>query len=137
MKRMTSHAFEKLPLPRKVQAQSSSGKYRVYSDATNFKQVDAASALEALQASGLKEAYRIERDSINNKVTIETLAEEKPAEAAKPAQTAAPAASAPAEQTVAAPAAAAAPAAPPEAKPATPQAPLSKDDVNKLLDGKS
>src|SRR5690349_19824728 len=55
--------FEALSLPQKQLPQSIAGRYRVYSDAANFVTVEAANAHEALKASGMQKACRIERDT--------------------------------------------------------------------------
>jgi hypothetical protein len=107
--------FTPLDLPKKGVSPTES-RYRVYKDAKEFSVVDAPSALQALQASGLKTAYRIERDSIfaGNLVDLKKLPDAPP-----PAAAAAPAA----------------PAAPEEAKPAEPDKGLSGAEVDQLLKG--
>lgn len=52
--------FEPIKLPKKATAAGKST-YRVYSDASNFKLVEAENAAAALKASGMAEARRIER----------------------------------------------------------------------------
>lgn len=56
--------FESLELPHKEVPHLMGVRYRVYSDATNYQQIEAANALEALQKSGLSNPVRIERDTI-------------------------------------------------------------------------
>jgi hypothetical protein len=131
---MNTHtsAFESLTLPRKEVAQMATSRYRVYTDASNFTLVDGGSALEALQASGQKQAHHIQRETIflHNVLKVDALVQP-----AVPAPAAPETAPAMAETASAAPAAA--PAEAPAAKEAAakpaPAAPLSSDDVNKLL----
>ena len=108
--------FTPLDLPKKGVAPAD-GRYRVYKDAKEFTVVEAPSALQALQASGLKTAFRIERDGAlaSNLIDLKKLPEApaaKPAEAAKPA---APAAE--------------------EVKPGETDKALSGEQVDKLLQG--
>lgn len=125
MSKKTDEAFEPLPLPKREFGQSPKGRYRIYSDDANYKVVEATSALEALQLSGLQQAHRIQRDAVFlvNVLEAGTLvsAPENGDEAA----------AVPAAASVAPPAAAAAADVPPAAA----DAPLSDDQVNKLLDG--
>lgn len=114
----TSESFEALPIPRKDPSRTGNARYRVYKDADNFSLVVAETALEALKASGLEQAYRVERDSIDSVAVLDMKAwaaltemADKPAPAASPDAAAAP---------------------PPKA-----EDPLSNDDVNKLLNNKS
>ncbi|MFW0777014.1 MAG: hypothetical protein ACN2B6_04770 [Rickettsiales bacterium] len=63
---MATESFEELPMPRKDVAQLSMGSYRIYKNAKEFVTVQASSAIEALQTSGVKSAYKIERDSFDH-----------------------------------------------------------------------
>jgi len=63
---MVTESFEELPMPRKEMAQLSVGSYRVYKNAKEFVTVQAGSAIEALQTSGVKPAHKIERDSFDH-----------------------------------------------------------------------
>lgn len=105
--------FEPIKLPRKNPSAKES--YRVYSDAANFKLVEAANAAEALKASGLTEARRIERYTPKLQAVLESGIFS--AVAADPV-------------TLAAPAAATEPA---TAKSPENTAPLSSEEVSKLL----
>ena len=94
------------------------GNYRVYKDPKNFQVVEAATALEAFQLSGLKEVYKIERERLDKNRVIDpslwaTLSPEEK-------ETPAPAAAMAASDAVL-------------AVPAAPAETLSNDDVNKLL----
>lgn len=62
---MPSQDFEQLPMPRQSFPQAVAGNYRVYSDASHFITVNATSAIQALQSSGLADACKIERDSLD------------------------------------------------------------------------
>jgi len=64
MKHQEPPIFEELPLPRRELPKFMGTHYRVYSDDTNFVAVKASNALEALKASGLENACRIQRDTI-------------------------------------------------------------------------
>ena len=64
MEQPTTEHFEQLPLARADMPASTSGQYRVYSDAKNFKRVEAASAVEAMELAGMTSVYKIERESI-------------------------------------------------------------------------
>lgn len=116
---MKKTEFVPLDLPKKGVAPAE-GRYRVYKDAKDFTVHEAKSALEALQASGLKTAHRIERDSAlaSNLVDLKKIAAEAPPPAA----------------AAAAPAAATPPAAE-EVKPGATDQNLSGDQVDKLLKG--
>ena len=128
MTHMTPEAFETLPIPRKDLPQLGT-RYRVYKDPENFILVEAASALEALKACGMEPVHRIERDTIhlNNVLNVQALAEAPAAAAPPTAET--PAATATPPPTAETPAAAP----PPAATPPADAAPLSPEDVNKLL----
>ena len=103
-------SFDALPLPRKDFSLGVSS-YRVYKDDANYVTVKAQTALEALQASGMPAAHKIEKDSLDLNKVVQPQAwasiKATESEAAKPA-----AATAPTTE---------------EAKP------LSSDDVNQLL----
>ena len=109
------HPFQPINLPRRNPSASKES-YRVYSDAVNFKLVEAENAAAALKASGLTDARRIERYA----PTLQTVLDSQifSEVAATPPPAAAAAAAAP--EAV-------------QAKPAENAAPLSSDDVNKLL----
>lgn len=67
----TASTFETLPIPQKGTPPTLAGSsYRVYKDAKEFVTVKAATALEAFEASGLKEAYKIERDRLDSHAVI-------------------------------------------------------------------
>lgn len=53
--------FEELVIPRRELNNLSDMRYRVYSNAAQFDIIDAVSALDALQKSGMAKAYKIER----------------------------------------------------------------------------
>lgn len=55
------HVFSELPIKHKSFARDFTNSYRVYSDATNFIEVQAATAAEAMKLSGLADAVKIER----------------------------------------------------------------------------
>lgn len=127
---ITPEMFQSLSLPHKDLPEAAGSRYRVYSDAKNFVVVEADNAQDALAASGLAKAHRILRESLfrDNVLTIalaakaeaapkEEHATEVPAESAKPEESAAP------------------PAAAEPAAASEPEAPLSNEDVNKLLEG--
>ena len=138
----SSHGFEPLVIPRR-DVPPSLNRYRVYKDHADYTVQEAASASEALQKSGLQQAYRIARDDLLavNIINLNAIVIKPPVEApAAPESAAKPDAAAPAEAPAAPPAEAVPPppAAPAEAKPAeakaaTPEAALSSADVDKLL----
>lgn len=107
------HPFEPIKLPKKTPSQQHG--YRVYSAPGQFKLVTAENAAEALKASGLAEAWRIERYAPTLQAVLDSQIFSEVA------------ATPPAAKTADAPA-------PAEPKPAA-DAPLSSDDVNKLLGG--
>ncbi|MDX2113709.1 MAG: hypothetical protein SFW63_08275 [Alphaproteobacteria bacterium] len=118
-------------MPRKNVPQLFGGSYRVYRSSRDFVVVEADSALEALERSGLHSAVKIERESMDNISVLSAAAWRTGVFSAPPAQTPAP--------TDAAPAAASAQEAKdtilldvPQTAPAADQ-PLSNDDVEKLL----
>lgn len=110
-------------MPRKDIPQPASGSYRVYSNAKEFVVVNASSALEALQASGVQSAYKIERESIDYVHVLSPSAWSNSASAQVPVPNSV---AAEAKETVFIPEATAQ-----VSKDA--EAPLSNDDVNKLL----
>lgn len=63
--------FEGLSLPRKDLALDLNRRYRLYRESGEIIAVDATTALEALQASGLTDVKRIERDSIDANNVLE------------------------------------------------------------------
>lgn len=103
---MKPHSFESLLLPQKGPPQGFSVRYRVYKNGKEFMHVDAGTALEALKASGLTEAYKIERDTIDAATVIDTSTWVNPAVDAATQQ--------PVQENA-------------------PASPLSHDEVNKLL----
>ena len=62
--------FEQLPLAKSTIVVASAGHYRVYSDKKSFKLVEADSAVHALEASGLIQAFKIERQSLHGERLI-------------------------------------------------------------------
>ena len=129
--------FEELFIPRRELQISTMSVYRVYSDYKHFELVEAASALDALSISKKRNVYKIQRhdplgdnvihlNQVMNSGSSENIAvENNIVPAAAPAQAQQPAEAAP-EQIVDAPVAAAA---------AAEAAPLSNDDIDKLLNG--
>ncbi len=124
-------AFEALPMPRKNVPQLFGGSYRVYRSSRDFVVVEADSALEALERSGLHSAVKIERESMDNISVLSAAAWRTGVLSTPPVQPAAPTEAAPAADSMQ------------EAKdtilldvpqtvPAGEQ-PLSNDDVEKLL----
>jgi len=64
------NGFEQLPLARAEMPASLAGQYRVYSDHKTFKLVHAISAVGALEASGLMQAVKIEREDLYKQTLI-------------------------------------------------------------------
>ncbi|MEZ5691359.1 MAG: hypothetical protein R3D71_06820 [Rickettsiales bacterium] len=65
----TTSSFEELIIPRKDIGISSGVIYRVYKDRTNFKVVEALSALDAIAQSKVKNPYKVERtDKMANSI---------------------------------------------------------------------
>lgn len=128
MKSTATEPFEALPMPRKDIPQPASGSYKVYKNAKEFVVVEAGSALEALQVSGVPLAYKIERESIDSirVLGFTDWAQEPKPEVAKEAAPAAATTDTSQKETVLIPSQETA-AAPPTAEA------LSNDDVNKLL----
>ena len=112
--------FEELAMPRKDVPHLQSSRYRVYKNPKEFVTVEAISALEALQASGVKNPTRIERDlfQLASILELNSFGGDPQADAQL-------------NDTPMAPAAAPEETAPPAAPAA--DTPLSGDDVNKLL----
>ncbi len=123
--RKAEEPFEPLEIPRKELALAGVSRYRVYRNPDSYTIVEAENALEALKASGMKEAYRIMRDALYfmNVVKTDIFATTPPADAQ--ATVATEEAPAPVVQE-----AAAAPEKPPVAEEA-----LSDSDVSRLLQG--
>lgn len=69
---MTSEAtsFEQLPLARTTMQMSLAGQYRIYTDHKNFKLVQADSAVNALEQSGIARAFKIERETLYKNTLI-------------------------------------------------------------------
>lgn len=65
MEQAMNEHFEQLPLARAEMPAALSGQYRVYIDATNYKHVEACSAVEAIILSGLANVVKIERESLH------------------------------------------------------------------------
>lgn len=59
-------SFEQLPMARAEFPSMLVGMYRVYQDAKNYTTVQAVSALEALEQSGLQSAIKIEREQLHS-----------------------------------------------------------------------
>jgi hypothetical protein len=131
--------FEELSIPRK-ELPRLANHYRVYKDEKDYITVEAESALEALNKSGLHKAHRIERNAIflANVLNLEALSN-RPASVAKEAvETPAAEASAPVTPETQQPAAEAVAATPATDTPAVAaEAPLSNSDVDKLLKGEN
>jgi|NOAtaT_6_FD_contig_21_4899243_length_623_multi_6_in_0_out_0_1 hypothetical protein len=129
---ITQGDFEALPMPRKNVPQLFGGSYRVYRSSRDYVVVEAGSALEALERSGLSMAHKIERESMDNISVLSAAAwrtgELSPRPHLQPeaAQSApVPAVNEDPKETVMLEVAAA------DAAPA--EQPLSNDDVEKLL----
>ncbi len=119
---MKDQEFQPLELPRKG-LPPSNNQYRVYKDEKEFNIVEAASALEALKASGLQKAHRIQRESILEHTLIDLkklgVTEGTPSgteDIKPPGETSVPAAA--------------------EAKPADGEKPLTGEQVDKLMSEK-
>lgn len=67
--------FVEWEIPRREMPHLLAGHYRVYKDEKNYATVKAESALEALQITGMKQAYRIEREALytNNVLSLSAL----------------------------------------------------------------
>ena len=64
METVAPEHFEQLPLARADMPAGTAGQYRVYSDSKNYKRIEAASAVSALELSGMANAFKIERESM-------------------------------------------------------------------------
>lgn len=62
--------FEELPLARANVQLSLVSQYRIYSDHKNFKLVQADSAVTALEQSGMKTVYKIEREALHKNTLL-------------------------------------------------------------------
>ena len=139
MEAAPSHVdFEHLPMARAdFSTDVLSGYYRVYTDKQNFKMIQATSALEALEQSGFRHAFKIEREDLlkynllsppfwqsQNHASQDAAAQ--PVVMETPAEPAATVATEPA-------AAAAEPSAEPAPAAAASAETLSNDDIDKLL----
>jgi len=118
--------FKTITYPRKETLGTPLNRYRVYKDYKNFILIEAENAQAALQASGLKDVQRIIRDNLSLN-TIITFGQMSNSSADKPDNENSPAVketaasdAAPAQQQAAA---------------GADDAPLSNDDVDKLLKG--
>ncbi len=148
--KQSTDPFEELMIPRRELHAPSVMIYRVYSDYKHFELVEAMSALDALSASKIKNIYKIERHDpladnvihlnqvINPMAAVSTKVESAPVENIQPQQhestTHVAEAKASAEVPVETkPVEAVAPA-PVHAAPKE-DAPLSNDDIDKLLNG--
>lgn len=111
--------FEHLPMARASVPDVLMGQYRVYSSRSDFSTVTADSALQALEMSGLGRAYKIERHSMlaANVIAPSFWSDEKPVLTSS-AEAAPQPAIAPAETIEIAV-----------------EAPLSNNDIDKLLNG--
>ncbi len=140
MKQITE-PFEELIIPRRELQASAAMIYRVYSDYKNFELVEAASALEALSSSKNRNVYKIQRhdplgdnvihlSQVMNKVSTENIVVENNFEtiAHSQGQGSEPVMKSAPEEIVTPEVASAAPA-------STEAAPLSNDDIDKLLNG--
>ncbi len=66
----TETPFEQLPLARTSAPASLVGQYRIYTDNKNFKLVQADSAVNALELSGLLQAFKIEREALHKNTLL-------------------------------------------------------------------
>ena len=62
--------FEQLPLARTSIPAALIGLYRIYTDNKNFKLVQADSAVNALELSGLLQAFKIEREALHKNTLL-------------------------------------------------------------------
>lgn len=65
METIPNEDFEQLPLARTAGPGDLAGQYRVYSDYKNFKRVQADSAVNALEQSGMTAVFKIEREALH------------------------------------------------------------------------
>ncbi len=118
--------FEHLPLARAESSVVLDGAYRVYSDAKNYTTIQATSAIEALEMSGIHYAFKIKRENLFSNNLLNPKSWDKAVAAPVAAQAEAVhepvvvAAEMISEPVVEAPA---------------PAAELSNDDIDKLLNG--
>lgn len=96
---VSADSFEQLVLPQKSDYVTDAGTYLVYTSPLQFVRVEAVSAQEALEKSGVKDALRVVRSSA---VRVNVVQPEDIAAMTAKAPEAAPAA--PAEEAAAAPA---------------------------------
>jgi len=128
------HEFEELSLPRRSVTDILVSRYRVYKDPDNYTLVDADNAQDAIKNCGMEKVHRIERDSIylDNILNMKVLAPVQDMLVIAPAVNVATKPPLPAIE------------APQQAAPVEPQqdiqplppaadAPLSSDEVSKLL----
>ena len=125
--KQTTEAFEELVIPRKDFSISSDMVYKVYKDRHNFEVVEASSALDALARSKIKNVYKIERHNPleRNVISLEQVVKFDFGEDIAVVSEAAEAT--PVPQTIASNADI-------QSVPSEP-APLSNDDIDKLLNG--
>jgi len=71
----TQTPFEALLIPRKELAGASICKYRVYRTAEDFLVVEAATARDALEVSGVKQAYKVMREDLRMQTVIQISAQ--------------------------------------------------------------
>lgn len=109
-------------MPRQDFPLAAAGNYRVYTDSQNFVLVHAASAIEALQSSGMANVCKIERDSID---LMRVFSPNDWTSGAPAKEEQAPVAAAPAPQNEAATGS--------EQAKETVEVPLSNEEVGKLL----
>lgn len=83
MENTAAENFEQLPLAKAEIPVALEGQYRVYTDHKNFKLVQAISAVNAMEVSGLSQVFKIEREALYKNTLI------KPNMAAAPATDAA------------------------------------------------
>jgi len=62
---MSEEVFENLSIPKKELSGLPVGRYRVYKDASNYVNVAADTAMQALEACGFKDVYKVERDRLD------------------------------------------------------------------------
>ncbi len=151
----TAETFEELFIPRKELQSSNAMVYRVYSDYKNFELVEAASALDALAISKKRNVYKVQRHDplgynvihLNQVMQQMFPASDIPGNAVPESfehieksqeKSPEPVAATPAPAPEPAPAVVAAPAPEPAASSApmaSDPAPLSNEEIDKLLNG--
>ncbi len=123
--------FEELFIPRRETQGDSATRYRVYTDAKNYKLVEAVSALDAITNSGVARAYKIERHNpMGENIIHINISKNQPIQRAEAKAIVAEAA--PIAEEIAPPETSAEPSIQADTPPA---AALSNDDVEKLLNG--